>query len=108
MTWSNTWRLLRMMSTWPLVIGSKEPGYTAIGFIRRPPSLLLLHLGAAAADRAGASLGHDHLHAALRANVDLSDLIRHARAVLLPAPKPWLAARSEGGDALASIRRGLQ
>src|SRR5438128_11852146 len=99
-----------MMSTWPLVIGSKEPGYTAIGFMRRPPgdSLLLLHFGPAARDRAGASLGHDHLRAALRANVDLSDLIRHALAVLLPAPKPWLAARSEGGDALAPVRRRLQ
>src|SRR2546430_15231965 len=76
-----------MISTWPFVMGSKEPGYTAIGFMRRPPSLLLLHLGPAAGDRAGASFGHDHLHAALRANVDLSDLIRHAPAVLPTGPE---------------------
>src|SRR3989454_93966 len=78
-TWSNTCRLLRTMSTWPFVIGSKDPGYTAIGFMRRPPSrlLLLLHLGSATADRPGPTLGHDHLRAALRADIDLPDLIRH-------------------------------
>src|SRR5207245_6151978 len=76
-TWSNTCRLLRTMSTWPFVIGSKDPGYTAIRFIRRPPSLLLLHLGPATADRPRPTLRHDHLCAALRADVDLPDLIRH-------------------------------
>src|SRR2546428_571035 len=73
-------------------------------------SLLLLHVGAAALDGAGAPLGHDDLRPALGADVDLADLVRHARAVLLvlsPA-EAGLPAREEGPDPDAPVRGGLQ
>src|SRR5262249_397098 len=42
--------------------------------------LLLFHRSAAALEAAGATLGDDHLRAALRANVDFSKLIGHFRS----------------------------
>src|SRR5206468_12017024 len=71
-------------------------------------SLLLLHVPAAAFDRARAALGDDHLSAALTTDVDLADLVRHARSVLLPTPEPGRASFEEGADAFPTVGRRLQ
>src|SRR2546426_6744609 len=61
-------------------------------------SLLLLHLAAAALDRSGAALGDDHLRAALGTDVDLADLVCHARAVLLSGTESGPAPLAKGAD----------
>src|SRR5262249_61957226 len=71
-------------------------------------SLLLLHAPAAPFDRARAALGDDHLRAALATDVDLADLVCHARSVLLPSPEPGRTPREEGADAFPTVSRGLQ
>src|SRR5437867_3257923 len=75
---------------------------------RHQASLLLLHLCAAALDRPAAALGDDYLGAALRAYVDLADLVRHDRWVLLATSELRSAPLPEGAHPLPAIRGRLQ
>src|SRR5437867_6186462 len=71
-------------------------------------SLLLQHLAAAALDRSGAALGDDHLRAALGTDVDLADLVCHARAVLLSGTESGPAPLEKGADTFPTVSRRLQ
>src|SRR5262249_56021951 len=81
---------------------SHEPGQPA----RAAESFLLLHLCAAAAQRAGAALGDDHLGAARGADVDLPDLTGH-RSVLLSSLVARRTALEKRSDAFPPIGRPL-
>src|SRR5262249_7365910 len=82
---------------------SHEPGQPA----RAAESFLLLHLCAAAAQRAGAALGDDHVGAARGADVDLPDLTGH-RSVLLSSLVARRTALEKRSDASPPIGGRLQ
>jgi len=67
-----------------------------------------LHLVPAALDRASATFGDDHLRAALGTDVDLADLVCHARTVLLSGAESGPAPFEKGANAFPTVGRRLQ
>ena len=74
-------------------------------------SLLFLHLGAAALDRAGAAFSHDHLRAAFAAEIHFPELIGHEFFLLfwvLLSNKFRCPLAEECSDPFGPILSGLE